>query len=112
MIVEIFPSARGDFLAEVTSMKRLAMITLIGLASVNPAWGADVRHSGRVVTIDPGDGRLRLEELIAAPGPEPRSVELQLQVTRDTAINRVARAAMDTAGRPNAWRGPRTPTRS
>jgi hypothetical protein len=89
-------------------MKRLAMLILIGMAAVSPAWAADARHSGRVLAIDPGAGRLRLEELTAAPGPEPRSVELQLQVTRDTAINRVARAAMDPAGWPNAWREERT----
>jgi hypothetical protein len=85
-------------------MKRLVVLVLVGVATAIPAWGADVKHSGRVVAVDPGTGRLRLEELTAAPGPEPRSVELKLRLTPDTAISRVARTPVDLAGWPNAWR--------
>src|SRR5262245_36364462 len=88
-------------------MKRLAMFILVGVATANPAWGADTRHSGRVLAVDPA-GRLRLEELTSAAGPEPQSVELQLHVTPQTSVNRVARAAVDPAGWPNGWREERT----
>jgi hypothetical protein len=89
-------------------MKGLAMLSLVGMvawgAVPGSAQGADTRHSGRLVTIDSTAGRLRLEELTAAPGPEPRSVEITLRLTPDTAIHRVARTAVDLAGWPNAWR--------
>lgn len=89
-------------------MKRLAMLILVGVATASPAWGADAKHSGRVLAVNPGDGRLQLEELTAASGPEPRSVELQLHVTPQTAVKRVARAAVDPAGWSNGWREERT----
>jgi hypothetical protein len=107
MIVEIL--YKRALHGEMECMRGLAvLILLVGVATAAPAWGADARHSGRVLAVDPGAGRLRLEELTAAPGPEPRSVELKLQVTPDTAIHRVARAAVDPAGWPNAWREERT----
>jgi hypothetical protein len=80
----------------------------MGIGTARPAQAADMRHSGRVVAIDPAAGTLRLEELTASRGPEPRIIELTLRLGPDIAIHRVARAAVDLAGWPNAFREERT----
>jgi hypothetical protein len=93
-------------------MKRVAVLLVVGVAmgigTARPASAADTRHSGRVVAIDPAAGTLRLEELTASRGPEPRIIELTLRLGPGIAIHRVARAAVDLAGWPNAFREERT----
>ena len=87
-------------------------VTLLGAtlsaAAASPALGADARHSGRVLAIDRTAGTLRLDELTAAPGPEPRAVERTLRLSADAVVNRVARTAVDAAGWRNAWGEERT----
>jgi hypothetical protein len=93
-------------------MNRAVALALLGAALsaavVSPALGADVRHSGRVLAIDRAAGTLRLDELTASPGPEPRAVERTLRLSADAVVNRVARTAVDAAGWGNAWGEERT----
>ena len=62
------------------TMKRIALGILVLLATASAAWADVTRHSGTVVSIDSGDGTLRVAELTAAPGPEPAVIERVVHV--------------------------------
>jgi hypothetical protein len=93
-------------------MTRVGLLLLVGVlmggGAVGRAEAADARHSGRVIAIDPAAGELRLEELTASAGPEPRTVERTLRLGPETSLRRVVRVAVDLAGWPNAWGEERT----
>jgi hypothetical protein len=88
-------------------MKRVVVLMLIlALATVAamPAGAGEVRHSGRVIAVDPAAGTLRVEEMKAWKGPDTGLVDLSLRVAPDSVIRQVSRpAAVDQARWPNVW---------
>jgi hypothetical protein len=90
-------------------MKRLAVLSVagivVGILAAAPAQGADTRHSGRVLAVDPSARTLRIEEMKAWTGPGTGTVELSLRLASDAQLLSVARApGASLAGWLNAWR--------
>jgi hypothetical protein len=89
-------------------MKRLAVFIVAGVlvgTVAGAAQGADTRHSGRVLSIDPSARTLRIEEMKAWTGPGTGTVELSLRLASDAQLLSVARApGASLAGWLNAWR--------
>ena len=88
-------------------MKRLAVL-MLGCALVTAvptlAGAGGIRHSGRVLAVDPAAGTLRIEEMRAWTGPDTGVVDLPLRLAPDATIRVVSRAAVvDPARWPNAW---------
>jgi hypothetical protein len=90
-------------------MKPLAVLFVAGIVVGTlvgaPAEGADTRHSGRVLAVDPSTRTLRIEEMKAWTGPGTGAVELSLRLASDAQLLSVARApGASLAGWLNAWR--------
>jgi hypothetical protein len=90
-------------------MKRPAVLSVagivIGILAAAPAQGADTRHSGRVLAVDPSARTLRIEEMKAWTGPGTGTVELSLKLASDAQLLSVTRApGASLAGWLNAWR--------
>jgi hypothetical protein len=90
-------------------MKRLAVLSVagmvVGILAAAPAQGADTRHSGRVLAVDPSARTLRIEEMKAWTGPGTGTVELSLRLASDAQLLSVTRApGASLAGWLNAWR--------
>jgi hypothetical protein len=90
-------------------MRRLTALivvcVVVGTAAGALAQGADTRHSGRVVAVDPSARTLRIEEMKAWTGPGTRAVELSLKLASDAQLLSVAREpGASLAGWLNAWR--------
>jgi hypothetical protein len=90
-------------------MKRRAVLSVagivVGILAAAPAQGADTRHSGRVLAVDPSARTLRIEEMKAWTGPGTGTVELSLRLASDAQLLSVTRApGASLAGWLNAWR--------
>jgi hypothetical protein len=83
-------------------MRTLAVLLVALLVGTTTAMGAG-RHSGRVVSLDPGTGTLRLDELVEADGTEVRTVERTLHLSPDVAIVLRRPARAPAARWPDSW---------
>jgi hypothetical protein len=78
---------------------------VVGVLAGGHAEGADMRHSGRVLAVDPHARTLRIEEMKAWTGPGTGTVELSLRLASDAQLLSVAREpGASLAGWMNAWR--------
>ena len=83
-------------------MTRLALMLILLLAGPAVA-GELARHSGRVVSLDPASGTLRLEELVEGRGAEANAVERTLRLSPGASIV-LRRPAEPPAVRwPDSW---------
>lgn len=83
----------------------LVIAPVLATLAAAPAVAADKKHSGLIVTVEPG--RLVLEELTAARGSEPVPVRRTIVLERETTI---ALAVRDDRGGEGGWRGGFRPT--